>query len=187
MLSPAVITVLCLLFLLTWCWLAPLSDWMAHWWFVNLTVFGWRVGWWQFVCLDRYLWLSIPEKLMQLTCFFFFISSHSAWSANKVPWFWPCLFFSPPLGTLILGAFFLFSLWYTVVTLSSITAMLPSTSKKQWHKLPSTAWNAVLHAWSTSAAFKPANSSHLWKKVAVDLVLNGCCVSFCLIQLYFLW
>ncbi len=41
---------------------------------------------------------------------------------------------------------FLSLLWCTVVTLSSLTAVLSSSSSKmQWHKLPSTAQNAVLH------------------------------------------
>lgn len=160
MLFLAVIVVLCLLFLLTWSGLAPpfrLNGPLAICQSNCVRLMSRSPFSWQFVCLDCYLWLSIPAKLTQLPCFVLFSLSQSVCLVSRQSRLILSMlgFFFSSLGTLISRVFFLFSLWCTVVTLPSITSL---RFKETVHKLPSTAWNTVLHASSTSKAFKPASS-----------------------------
>lgn len=63
-----------------------------------------------------------------------------------------------------------------------------SSSVKQWHQLPSTAWNAELHP----RPLYPLHFSNLTSKQFTFLqngcswfqMLNGCCFPFCFMQLY---
>lgn len=147
------------------------------------------------VCLSRSqsLSFSFPEKFTHTHSYLFFCHLVSITLVGqptlKKPFDFDHASISAPLGTLIQRAF-LSPLWCTIVTHSSLTAVLPSSSsKKLWHKLPSTVQNAILHLGSlypstpqTSKQFRFLEKGCSWFEM-----LNGGCISFCFMQLYFHW
>lgn len=209
-LCPAVFIFLGFLSLPTWLsgWLGPLSQRMAHCWFVS------AFGWWavclsgcQFVRLDRYLclllmlssWKTLSHAHTQTSthsCLFFYLVSITLVGQPTLKK--PFDFDHASIFVLHWGLWFrgVFSpLWCTLVTLSYLTAVLPFTSsKKQWHKLPSTAQNAVLHQCSlyhcTPQTIKQFTFSE--KKVAANfkrwmVVVFHCASCSCIFIDYKAW